>query len=74
MSGHAVLGNIRRVYSHPTSIHIWDPPLVQCSTTSAMDMTLALKASATASIPLAWKASEQTCLESKRHGIDSCLR
>jgi len=27
MSEPIVLGNIRRVYSHLTSIHIWDPPL-----------------------------------------------
>ena len=34
-------------------------------------MTLALKASGTGSIQLAWKASKQTCLESKQLGIES---
>ena len=58
----------------PLPIHTCDSLLVYCSTAGAVDTMLTLKVSRTGSIPLAWKASEQTCLESKLHGIDSCLR
>ena len=42
-------------------------PMVQSVT-----QTLALKASGMSSITLASKVSKQTCLESKKHGIDYC--